>query len=89
MTRVQLRLTGSAEQIFTQLVDEMQCSPKDVVLDALALLHYAAEQVQQGRKVGSYDTDAREFTALTTPSLQSIASRAREAAPRVEEKAGS
>lgn len=86
MTRVQLRLTGNAERIFTGLVDEMQASPKDVVLDALALLHYAVEQVKQGKKIGSYDAGSREFTALTTTWLQSVASRRREA---VAERAGS
>jgi hypothetical protein len=77
MIRVQLRLHGNAEQIFSNLVSELQSGPKDVVLDGLALLHFAAEQIRGGRKIGSYDPESKEFTALTTPSLESLGARSR------------
>lgn len=77
MTRVQLRLTGYAERIFLSLVEGLKSTQKDVVLDALGLLHFAADQIRHGRKVGSYDPVTKEFTALTTPSLESLASSAR------------
>src|SRR5437870_140467 len=82
MVRLQIRLRGSAEELFNTLVDELKTSPKDVVLDALALLNFAAEQVLQGQKVGSFNPESREFTAMTTPSLESLTRRSREAATR-------
>lgn len=81
MIRLQLRLHGNAEQIFTSLVDQLKSNPKDVVLDALALLHFAAQQVLNGRKIGSYDPVSKDFTALTTPTLESVAARAKQGAP--------
>jgi hypothetical protein len=77
MTRVQLRLHGPAEQLFTALVSTLSVNPKDVVLDALALLHFAVDQIRNGRKVGSYDPESKEFTALTTHSLESLAARSK------------
>lgn len=79
MIRVQLRLSGNAEQIFASLAADLKSSPKDLMLDALALLHFAAEQLRSGRKIGSYDPQTKEFTALTTPSLESLAARTRSA----------
>ena len=75
MIRLQLRLSGHAEEIFNNLARELKSSQKDIVLDALALLHFAAEQVRMGRKIGSYDPAAKEFTALTTAALESLAAR--------------
>ncbi|MBI4263227.1 MAG: hypothetical protein HY657_02525 [Acidobacteria bacterium] len=75
MIRLQLRLSGHAEEIFNNLAKELKSSQKDLVLDALALLHFAAEQVRMGRKIGSYDPAAKEFTALTTTALESLAAR--------------
>ncbi len=77
MARLQLRLAGNGERIFKHLVDLLSATPKDVVLDALALLHYAAEQIGSGHKIGSYDPESKEFTAMTTPSLEALASRVR------------
>ncbi len=85
MIRLQVRLSGHAEEIFNNLAKELKSSQKDLVLDALALLHFAAEQVRMGRKIGSYDPAAREFTALTTTALESLASRTN--AAQVKEKA--
>jgi hypothetical protein len=82
MIRLQLRLSGHAEEIFNNLVTGLKSSPKDVVLDALALLHFAAEQVRMGRKIGSYDPATKEFTALTTTTLESLAARTKAAQVR-------
>ena len=78
MTRIQLRLQGPAEQIFLKLSERLQAKDKDLILDSLALLHFAAEQISDGRKIGSYDPENREFTALTTPTLEALAARTSE-----------
>ena len=75
MTRLQLRLHGPAEQIFNNLVELLKTNPKDLVLDALALLNFASDQIQRGRKIGSYNPETKEFTGLTTPTLESLAAR--------------
>lgn len=85
MIRLQVRLSGHAEEIFNNLAKELKSSQKYLVLDALALLHFAAEQVRMGRKIGSYDPAAREFTALTTTALESLAARTN--AAQAKEKA--
>lgn len=72
MVRVQLRLQGNAEELFNSLVTLLNTEPKNVILDALGLLHFAADQVVEGKRVGSFDPESKEFTAWTTPTLESL-----------------
>ena len=75
MTRLQLQLKGAAEDLFNNMLETLRLKPSELVLDALALMHFAMEQVSQGKKVGSYDPTSKEFTGMTTAALESIASR--------------
>jgi hypothetical protein len=77
--RVQLRLAGTAERLFSSIVTKLGVQPKDVVLDALGLLHFAVEEVGEGRKIGSYDPATGQFSAWTTPTLEAWKATSRQA----------
>jgi hypothetical protein len=77
--RLQLRLTETAERLFTSIASTLGIPPKDVVLDALGLLHFAITEVGQGRKIGSYNPATGEFSAWTTPTLEALKANARQA----------
>lgn len=72
MIRLQLRLSDAAENLFNTMTKAFGTAPKEVFLDALALLHFALNEIRKGREIGSYDPDKREFTAWTTASLESV-----------------
>jgi hypothetical protein len=72
MIRLQLRLSDTAENLFNAMKKALGTAPKDVILDALALLHFAINEVRKGREIGSYDPAKREFTAWTTASLEGV-----------------
>ena len=74
-TRYQLRLKGPAQELLTTMCDELKTSPKDVILDALAVLHYAIQAIRAGRQVGSYDPVGQNFSAIVTPSLQHLSEK--------------
>jgi hypothetical protein len=78
--RLQLRLTEAAEQLFTSIMGTLGIPAKDVILDALGLLHFAVTEVMHGRKIGSYDPEHGEFSAWTTPTLEALKARNRTAA---------
>jgi hypothetical protein len=77
-TRYQLRIGGAANEHIQEMCSKLRAQPKDVILEALAILYFAVEATEQGRQVGSYDPRTQNFTAVATPSLQRLAKNARE-----------
>lgn len=70
--RYQLRLGGTADALLTEMCEKLDAKPKDVILDALAVFHFAIEAAEQGLQIGSFDRRAGQFTAILTPSLQRL-----------------
>jgi hypothetical protein len=73
--KFQFRLNAAAEELVNAIRKTLNISPKDAVLDGLALLYVAMTQVQQGREIGSYDPEKREFTRWTTSTLEGLRAR--------------
>jgi len=59
------------------MCDKLEARPKDVILDALAIFHFALESAERGQQIGSFDPDTQRFTAIVTPSLQRLLRPAR------------
>jgi hypothetical protein len=76
-TRYQLRFGGAANRLLTEMCHKLDARPKDVILDALAVFHFALEAAERGQQIGSYDPDTQRFTAIVTPSLQRLPRPAR------------
>ena len=57
------------------MCQELGSSPKDVILDALAVFRYAIGAIKQGQQFGAYDPAHEKFTAIITPSLQAYTER--------------
>jgi hypothetical protein len=74
-TRYQLRLKGPAQELLTAMCNDLNASPKDVILDALAVMHFATQAVRAGKQIGSYDLKSQQFSAIVTPSLQHLSER--------------
>ncbi len=70
--RLNLRLEGSAGDLFEDLTKRLDCKPRDALLDAIALYNYAARRVAQGHRIGFMDPN-NEFTAMVTPTLEKLA----------------
>ena len=71
-TRYQLRLKGPARDLLNSMCEVLKATPKDVILDALAVFHYAMTVVQAGEQFGRFDSSTGKFTAIVTPSLQRL-----------------
>lgn len=84
MRKLQIRLTERAESLLGYLEDVSGAKTREVVLDALALYHWAVEEVRQGKRVGSIDPDTAEVTAVATPTLQAVANQTVPAPTSVE-----
>jgi len=69
--RLNLRFSGSAEKLLTDLALRLNLKPRDAVLDSLAMFHLAVQEVDKGGRVGIMDSDGN-FTAIATPSLSAI-----------------
>lgn len=76
MRKLQIRLTKRAESLLGYLENVSGAKTREVVLDALALYHWAVEEVRQGKRVGSIDPETTEVTAVATPTLQAVANEA-------------
>jgi len=70
MTKLTVRLSGKAEKRFKDLLNMTKADEREVVLDALALLHYALREVSNGKKVGVFNPESKEFNAITLLSLE-------------------
>ena len=55
-TRYQLRFRDDADKLLNWMSRELKIEPKDVILDALALYHFAVMETKEARQVGSYDS---------------------------------
>jgi hypothetical protein len=73
--RYQLRLKGAAQELLAAMCKDLNATPKDVILDALAVMHFATQAVREGQQVGSYDPKSQKFAAIVTPSLQHLAEK--------------
>jgi hypothetical protein len=74
-TRYQLRLRGPAQELLSTMCQELDSTPKDVILDALAVFRYAIGAINEGNQFGAYDAKREKFTAIVTPSLQNLSER--------------
>lgn len=72
MTKLVVRLSGKAEECFKELVNNTRADKKDIVLDALALLHFAVNEVAKGKQVAIFDPKTKEAAAFTLPSLNLV-----------------
>lgn len=69
MVKLVIKLRGKAEERFKELLNETSIGEKDIVLDALALLHFAVKETDQGRKIASFDPKTKEARSISLPSL--------------------
>jgi hypothetical protein len=53
--RINIQLTGTAENTFLELLDKVKADPADVVLDALALYHFL---IKENSKINIDNLDA-------------------------------
>lgn len=77
-TRYQLRLKGPASDLLDEMCRRLESTPKDVILDSLAVMYFAMDAISKGLEVGSYDAREKNFTAVVTPSLQKFKRASRE-----------
>lgn len=75
--RLQLRLSGPAKQLLAEMCDKLGTDPKNVILDALAVYHFALGEVEKGHQFGGFDPRATKFTAIVTPTLQKLGRKER------------
>lgn len=87
-TRYQLRLRGHAQELLAGMCAELNSTPKDVILDALAVFRYAIGAVKEGQQFGAYDPVKEKFTAIITPSLQAYSERHARSEARSASRAG-
>ena len=86
VTRYQIRFRGKAQELLRDMCTEMKATPKDVILDALAVLHFAMDAVREGDQVGRFNAQSEQFTAIITPSLQQVADARKKAARPFESR---
>lgn len=70
--RLNIRLSGSAEALLDNLARNGNMTSRDAVLDSLAILNMAVNEMQKGGRLGIQDSDGN-FMAITTPSLSALA----------------
>ena len=73
--KLQMRLSGTAEDLVLGMTERLEMPVREIVMDALALYHFAIEEISNGRRVGGYDPVNREFTGIATTALQSYANK--------------
>ena len=79
MVRLNLRISGVAEELIEALGEKLGASPKEVVLDALGLYHLAVDQIEHGGRLAIKDKDG-ELSAIATPTLQRLVAKVGESA---------
>ena len=77
MTRLVVKLSGKAEERPQELLDETGVSEKDIVLDALALLHFAVRETTEGRKMAAFDPKTKEARPFSLPRLSVVESKSK------------
>ena len=77
MTKLVVKLSGKAEERFQELLNETGVSGKDVVLDALALLHFAVMETIGGRKIAAFNPKTKEARPFSLPSLNIVESKSK------------
>lgn len=73
MIRLVIKLSGKAEEDFSQLLEEKgatQDNITELLIDALALLDVAVTETANGKKLAIFDPQTKEVTLLTIPSLK-------------------
>lgn len=67
--RFNFRLSGSSAEFMEKLAGKFGMQPKEVVLDSLAILNMAIDEIERsGGKLGIQGSDG-SFTAIITPTL--------------------
>ena len=69
--RLNFRLKPGAEKLIMDLVERTDSSPKDVILDALALYGLIVKEVEKGSQAGVMDADGN-FRGVTTVTLSAL-----------------
>jgi len=69
VTKLVVRLTGEAEKGFRELLSRTTADEKEVVLDALALLHFAVFEKTKGKQIAVFDPKTKEATVFSLPTL--------------------
>lgn len=76
--RLNLRLTGMAESLITDMAEQLGVSPKEVILDALGVYHVATSELMDGKQIGVLDPRSKELMAITTPTLSMLTKKIEE-----------
>ena len=74
VTKIVIKLTGRAEERFRELLDKTRVDEKDIVLDALSLLHFAVMEKARGNQVAIFDPKTKEARTFNLLSLNVIKS---------------
>ena len=82
--RLNLRVSGTAEELLKEMSEQLDVSPKEVILDALGLYHLAISEIADGNLVGVRDGKSEDFMAFVTPSLRRWAEKFAKAAKEDE-----
>ncbi len=69
MIKLKINLTGDAEKEFRELLDITGYDGKNVVLDALALIHCAAKNKTQGKQIAIFDPKTKEVVGIYLTTL--------------------
>jgi len=72
MIELKVRLTGEAEKGFQELLNITGARGEFIVLDALALLHRAAMEAVDGKRIAIFNPKTKEATPITLISLSLI-----------------
>jgi len=69
--RLNLRLNGAAEELMDKLSKKFGITPKDAIIDSLAILNLAVDEIERngGRLVIQRDD---EIVAIATPTLLAL-----------------
>lgn len=75
-TRVQLDLSPIELERMNWMMEACAIeSRKDLFNNALTLLEWAVQEVQEGRKIASFDDNKRDRTILSMPVLKTAAAK--------------
>ena len=70
--RLNLRLSGSAERLILDISESLGVTPKEVILDSLALYQLAVSEMKKEGRLGIKSKEG-DFMAIGTPTLRALA----------------
>lgn len=75
-TRVQIDLSPREVERMNWMMSECEIeSRKDLFNNALTLLEWAIQEIQEGKKIASFNDETRERTILSMPVLKTAAAK--------------